>query len=830
MQKISVHMIFIFLALSWSIIMSFASTETTIVSWWPSTGITDCWFTSAHSVLHRWVPQTNTLTSPSFWSTQCLAHTYYSWADYTKTFLYNTWITSCNTWDRVLNITPDPCISWTCTITCRKWDDVAPSESDILSVSPVNNASLLATNNHPITYTISDNGDSPIIKIAYQYEDWNTLNNLSAAQELNWNIRTWNLDVRNVDNLRWTQWYRKYTHKINEICDAAWNCWSTPWAVYWLNVYANTSHLIWGGTKEADVNSLISWLAIADGSELPLYITLLDTYGNEVVPAPGINRKVSFDINTVNTLTLNQYNSTGSPSSVYIKSNWVPSVYNVPVSMNDSKIFTDQQSNNGQYELAFQAYSPTENSHTSLVWTNQEIILNSVKLNITDTLWGYVSSAFINNSTGVNLKIKPLYTTEFNNWIKENGFIEWVTQDTNIDVFTGSLISVTQWKLYLEFGKQDIANNIEQEDFNLSPIFTWSLEWQQVWSNSYIDLYNVWLVDQRIETLLSQEKRSIANVEDSYLAMIIEYMIDGKLVVYPGDIIWKDSYFWWTIWNNTNQVGVKIKWNTFSNDQQDIILNQSWTRNDIKIVTWDTSKALVRKNINEELAEKIRNLWKLDRVPINLVDSNILYIYLTGWNISYSDSMLKGNMQGWRTVVIEWWDLVIDEDINISQSIGVVVIKDKNWNWWNVLIDDDVKNIKAFIYADKSLLPYSDEVWNKKILEKTDWIGYFKNQLYIEWAVFSNNTIWGSRKIPAVCPYFVDDSVCDIEEAQKYDLNFLRRYYRLSGIDNNGDGEDDVANWWLSSMWLSWGDLNYPLVIKYNPKVQLNPPALFGNN
>jgi len=30
---------------------------------------------------------------------------------------------------------------------------------------------------------------------------------------------------------------------------------------------------------------------------------------------------------------------------------------------------------------------------------------------------------------------------------------------------------------------------------------------------------------------------------------------------------------------------------------------------------------------------------------------------------------------------------------------------------------------------------------------------------------------------PPVCPFYIDDSTCILELAQKYDLNYLRRYY-----------------------------------------------------
>ena len=56
--------------------------------------------------------------------------------------------------------------------------------------------------------------------------------------------------------------------------------------------------------------------------------------------------------------------------------------------------------------------------------------------------------------------------------------------------------------------------------------------------------------------------------------------------------------------------------------------------------------------------------------------------------------------------------------------------------------------------------------------------------------------------------YYNPSFNCDLDTAQKYDLNYLRRW-----IENKSD----------PSLW------DYPVIIKYNPKMQLNPPRLFSN-
>lgn len=128
-------------------------------------------------------------------------------------------------------------------------------------------------------------------------------------------------------------------------------------------------------------------------------------------------------------------------------------------------------------------------------------------------------------------------------------------------------------------------------------------------------------------------------------------------------------------------------------------------------------------------------------------------------------------------------------------------MKDSNWNWWNLYIDDTVTNIVWSIYLDKSVFNYKSLYsWanptNLWILTQSDSIANFKNQLYIQGSLFSENTIWGSRAHPLQCPYYIT-AYCNEEEAQKYDLNYLRRYFRFDSDLNST--LDTVANLWNSA-------------------------------
>jgi len=56
-----------------------------------------------------------------------------------------------------------------------------------------------------------------------------------------------------------------------------------------------------------------------------------------------------------------------------------------------------------------------------------------------------------------------------------------------------------------------------------------------------------------------------------------------------------------------------------------------------------------------------------------------------------------------------------------------------------------------------------------------------KNQLYIYGSIVSENTIGGSRMNPVRCPSLLSITNCDMDTAQRYDLNYLRRYYLYEG-------------------------------------------------
>jgi len=209
----------------------------------------------------------------------------------------------------------------------------------------------------------------------------------------------------------------------------------------------------------------------------------------------------------------------------------------------------------------------------------------------------------------------------------------------------------------------------------------------------------------------------------------------------------------------------------------------------------------------------------------------------------WDDTLWDLEIDWQKTIVIVWWNLYItsniinDIDLDNSDILWIIVLKDENFNWWSVYIDPSVKSINWSIYADKVIMSYNKVAcvdW--EITPDCGWtLDVLKNQLYIKWQVFSENTIGGSRSTPYQCPYYkyIDPSyVCEKYESQKYDLNFMRRYFVYDSDSNWILNSFDDPYWWYNTTnYFPRNSTNYiyPVIIEYNPIIQLTPPPLFTN-
>ncbi len=831
MKKIIIGFIMFFLII-W---VSFADSVATSVPDWTSTSwISECINVSSHWVIHYGIPNTNEPLAQilsSVW-VPCTAHTYYASSDYPKPVIYNNWwITECWSWEKVIAYD-----SWTNIMTCRKYDDTPPTNFDITSN---NSGNLLANSSYSYLLSISTSWWSPIVQVDWSmeyYENETTMNSFSDTS-FPWN-QSW--DIRKVDNYRNQDWTtaRQYKFRLTKICDQAWNCWNWPYD-YYHNVYANSSlsYLSWGITQ----NDLDDMGNIADWSEKNLTIKLEDIYGNDIIPTPSswIWRTVDLSFDTENDVYLNQYEKTWNWIYLNTTNSW--SFLNRIWTWSQSTTFISQSSSNWAYPFKFKIYIPTKESYdksdSNLHFTNIQASIS----NIYDSSWNWNTSIIDWN---FSLRSKPLYYTTLSWEIIDNGFIDWWQQENNIKISENESFLTSNNKLYLEFGSWDL--NYINTNLNLKAwTISWTLNLTLVWEwNPNFSIFTGFTtpIIFPLYTYL-RWVWTLNDIQSSYFSTHIWYEIDdpnwwpSKInPIYNSDVYNKTSY-WGIIWTGwTYASAVKIIWKTYSKDYKEILAGQSGT--DVKLLNWNITKSGLKTEVRRNAYNIIKNTplsnsWNIINNS-NFID-NVDWVKLLSWSMIYFGWLNGANVsinslltfEGNKTILIEWGNLYINWNIDVSWSksmLSIVVLKDRNWKGWNIYINPSVLFIKATMYADKSLISFDG-------INELDWynssFSTLKNQLYIYGSVFSENTIGWSRSSPIKCPYYVHN--CSNQEiAQKYDLNYLRRYYLK---DTNSDWKGDTPAWWWSSsipyITATSPNYKYPVVIQYNPLIQTNPSILF---
>jgi len=257
--------------------------------------------------------------------------------------------------------------------------------------------------------------------------------------------------------------------------------------------------------------------------------------------------------------------------------------------------------------------------------------------------------------------------------------------------------------------------------------------------------------------------------------LYLSYKLWTKLVKYYLDDFWLD-------WCNVETLWLKVIWTL----QWDWKSDLTWQGSNFS----DLSKS--------ELRSKIRSNWY---ILIKWLRKNIVvnWIKYVEWDVSISWDIIW-----YETLIVKNWNVFITWDLNTSwKKFWIIVLKD-NFNTktdynksWNVYVNKNVEKINAIIYADwwfisaksnKSL--YSDVELNKL--------------LTLNWTLFTRNTIWWAVKWNSnyTLPWWQITTNFDL--AKLYDLNYTRM------VDNNCS---------------SWD--NYSFLIKYDSKIQQDPPKWF---
>lgn len=724
-------------------------------------------------------------------------------------------------------------------------DKTAPNDSDISGViKNLNNTYFKATDKKSLSITIDPNRTStgwltegsPIKSFTILVEN-HTNKDASVPYNFTWGTGTFDGNFSKVDLDRTTNNYREYTVKVVNIYDEAGNKW-TGWT-YTYKVYANIPD---SSTTTVNSDGLTSDDNVADGSLVNFNIKPKDKYWNKIVPVVGV-RTVTISPTYKNNVRDDQFRETGYfDSALFGGKDWTTSIP-LADSIEKSYLFSNKAEWLDQYTLKYKSYAPTQSAYFRATWVFE---INKLNVLVNDT-YPLSTSNNINISSFAQVvsKFKPLYTIEFEGDIENNWIIEWATQTSTVDVTKESPAAETDAKLYITY---DAAKWILNRMDSGSPVlYSKYTESSPLTSNSeYTLTSNDFNIFTKYVSPVTLDDKNIITV-----ASQIAYKINGLKIVYNSDRIGSSEGE-----DIALQSWVKISGTTYLdwNETQEKIL----TNEDVKVVEWNVDKTELKKVIKQNSLTTIKNLTPNTSASTYKIDlnSNPGWVYAdNNKNVIYYGDLNGRNVQinselgvNWnKTIIIKWWNLYIKWNMyyeNTTSMISFAVLKDENGKGWNIYIDPIVTNVVGTFYSDGALISYdgADELdWNTNQ-------SILKNQLHIYGTLIANNTVWGSRKATAECPYYID--TCTEVVAQKYDLSYLRRYF----LNKDGKPANNPHLVWggyynKTTNSITWGsnkfakyvpngtnintwlpiyeDLAYPLMVEYNPNLQLNPSPIF---
>lgn len=491
------------------------------------------------------------------------------------------------------------------------------------------------------------------------------------------------------------------------------------------------------------------------------------------------------------------------------------------------------------------------NINISAVTNDNKAVINlpNTVSNIKDTSW--LKTNRINNTWDNALNFNNV-TSQWIVWTW-NSFslpINWIKSYAPLKSDNASLTFELNWiKMVLNWLKYHFEKpyiwDIKVWD-NLEENWNWKID---IWTSNKFKL-----ITNEIKNI-DETNFNISNFKNN----ILEYTSDLKVVKKDVDTLTLDKKDWvifsatlntstnsntistvpWITIKNPPIVNYTLDWKNISyylNDKKDwdnsdelknnnwksfiwvkIIWNLQWDWK--QTITWqesnftDIDKLWIKTEIRKNAYEYISKLNSWDKVN---------WVIYYSWNKKLSEIDLNQV----ETIVVKDWNLIIDQ--NIINNIWIIVLKDgynvDNWYMgsWNVYVTPSVTFIKAIIYADGWFISvkndwtiYSDD----NFIRSND----LKNQLIMEWSLFTRNTIGWSilSGWDYILPWnkkisWIDDN---FYKAMVYDLNYIRR-------SNNWCDKNSPKNNLCTDSW----EYTEAFIIKYNSENQVNTPKLFSSN
>ncbi len=721
-----------------------------------------------------------------------------------------------------------------------KIDTTIPVLADVINGNPPN---YLASTPLYILSVWNALG-SPINFIQVDTENENTLapvdiyTSVTSFLSFIWNMR-------NVDSDILVNGGREYTFNLTDICDEAWNCWSgiDP-KIH--TVYANTTNIAQHAVISEDLTAAGN---IADGTTKNLTIELIDIHGNKIIPATGIGRTIDLNFDINNTMNLDQFNRLGNSVFLNRTTDVATFLNRFTTGLNS---LDGETSSDGRYTYWFQVYTPTFNQDNPPVSDPlAQLTINSINYDINSTIpidspSDTPQAGVVNWIFPIISKFSPLFSTTILWNLRDGGFIEWAEQTSAINISRQSGVLTVGDTVDITFSWANVWSFRFYADTSSPPstqiIWSWSL-----YSSSFPN--STFLISQ-----LVQRPNTVSNLSDLYMSTHLKYRLNGKSIVTNSDLIGKSSFHDTgvapSVWT---QVGIKILGAVAGNNINAIVTDQFSTG--VSIFT-NINRSQIREEIKKSVALATRNST-LDSIQSNLIDlSNLPWVGLAASGAIISQSAdksiiliekvggnidLTASMISWvRTLVVRGANLYIQSDMYYDPSkpsiLGVVIQKDANGNGWNLYIDPSVTNVVGTYIVDGSVMSYTTAKW---ILWSNATIADLKNQLHIFGTIVSENTIGGSRQSPPKCPNLLNVVCISVADSQKYDLNYLRRYYitngepfgsaKIIGWETCIGGICTSINGNLIQKFTSLSSeyAQYPTIIEFNPAIQSLSPIWF---
>lgn len=412
--------------------------------------------------------------------------------------------------------------------------------------------------------------------------------------------------------------------------------------------------------------------------------------------------------------------------------------------------------------------------------------------------------------------VKPIFEWKYKKWNPNYQDIDWEETKFEIESKVEKVYQepILYDKMIVEGIKPDIAKT-QKYEFKLKNV--WSLRDYANWTVSSISTSTIYLnSDYKFENWLSELdeffwenvsdnvwfKAKIKAKEDLKILWIIEVHVRNLFISYDLNKEWKRYQISYPLrqwkdkkdflaleWCTRGTVWLQINW---------IAQSKGKSEDASSINTFaNTDKTELKKNITKNAYDLTRNLTN------NKSTNWIYFVDLTkSVNKTVSYKSVKWNLKTNDSLIIKWWNLFIDE--NIETSIWIAVFSgntydaEKNNKVWNVYVKNDVSKINAYIYSDWWFISANS---NGSRYSEDE----LRNKLILNWSLFSSNTIWGWEEWDTWCKLPWNRATKDCDLAEKYDLNHIRDTF------------------------LTCGPSDYSFKIEYNPLIQSNPPKVFVN-